>query len=802
MNDFQSASAEDCLKVITSMENSGLLRAQDRAVINNQFNGGRPFTDEEVEKFQIQVNANFLEGYRVLLDANLQVNGALLNKDRFFNARCLSGKVEHRDDLGRKFTDCIHKVIKKGRSGRRHMNLMKNRNASLTLHGIGAMVWMNSYDWMPRFAALEDLLIPTNSSHDLSEDLCHFGMNAQLTPYELLKLIKGNDIDPGWNVPFVRKIIKSISVLTPYTETIIDQPEKWESLIKQHGLVMDSDAVPKIKVTYFFFQGGKDGKWYRKILLRKSESVRVEEGDETFIYNSNAKPFADEIEQIIHVQFGDGNVVAPLKFHSVRGLGMLLYSVVELMNRLRCQFTQHVFEQLMTVFRIQNPGDRDRPKLIQLNPYSVLEEGVSFVSPQERNQADPKIVEFSMSQNKQLLGESSASYVQDVDTGTKKEQTLGEAKIKLQSANKIVGGMLANMYLQEYFYYEEIVRRFLQRVPTNKDVEKFQSLCEAAGIPKNFMTPNQWEIDVEQVSGMGDQTLAVDEVTSLMAIINQLDPSAQMIVRRKYIAVITRNSDLANTLVPEDPEKSTKGRKEAEDVFGTLMRGIPVSLREGIEQQDYIMAMSEMMAATVERINQTDGMGSPEDVMGLQTVAGDIDQHIQLLAQDPANKEFVTGIGKAVGKMMNDVKAFAQRQQQAAEAAAKEGQQDPAEMAKIQALQMQAQIKAEIASQQAEMKIAMKEAEHQQKMKQAEETHSVNMQAAVSRAQMEAQATAARSSSEVQASSSRTSSDIALQTAKTASDIENQRLKTEADVESSKKKAAAAAKQKPKNKID
>lgn len=765
----QLNSAKSVLEIVQTIEQNGIKRALDRALINSQFNGGRPYSDKEVEENQIQVNVNTLEGFRVAQDANLQVDGALLNKDRFFVARCLKGPPEKRDEWGEIFTAAIHRPLKRGRSGKKHMNVLKNRNRSLVLHGIGGMAWMNSYDWMPKFIALEDCLIPTDATVDMSDDLGHFAINGYFTPYQLYKMTHGDAVDKGWNVPLAEKICTSLDKarVQGFTPDILDRPEEFESLMKQKSAFMNSDAVPKVKVSFFFSQDEKDGQWYRKVLFRKTEGIGVADADtDEFLYKSD-QPFAEHIEEIIHFQFGDGNVVAPLKFHSVRGLGVLLFAIVELSNRMYCQTQQHTMEQLMALLRITNPTDKDRPKVIMLNPYGVLEDGVSFVPPEERNRADPNMVEFGMAQNRQIISQNSASYVQDVDTGTQKEQTLGEAQIKLQSANKIVSGMLSSMYVQELFYYEELKRRFLNKNSTNEDVVKFQKECVTKGIPKELLTPDNWEVDVEKVFGMGDQTLAIQEVTALMGMYDKLDPSAQRIVLRKYIATITRNPDLAARLVPENPDEASAGRQEAEDVFATLMRGIPVSFREGIEQQDYVVAMVEMMAQEIGRIQNTDNMGTPQDVLGLETVANDVTQHIEFIAQDPGQKELVTGLNKVIGKMMNDVKAFAQRQEEAAKA----NMQDPEELAKIQMEQMKTQSKIANQEQTTQAKLAMQEEKHQQQLAQNEERH--RQQLAQQRAQ--------------------TMTQIDSEQARTASAIESEEEKTEAQIEMAKAKAAATA---------
>ncbi len=765
-NAFSTVS--DALKVVTTMEQSGRLRSADRAMIHAQMDGRAPYTPKEVEEYKIQFNVNKLGGYKIAMDANMQVNGALMNKDKFFTARCLKGKPEKRDEWGGTFTDAINFPMKKGRSGRRHLYLMMNRDASLVMDGIGALVWMNNYKWLPTFIPLQDLLIPEDTGLDLSEGLGHFGFNVYFTPRQLTEAVSGDKVDKGWNREFVRQIISSIPQVAnsiPGMRETWAQPEVWEQIAKQHSTFLSSDVAGKVKITFIFEQDAETGKWFRKVLYRKTDNVSLPDGsadsttpDDTakFMYDSGKTPFADDIEQIMHVQFGAGNVVAPLKFHSTRGLGTLLYAAVEADNRLYNQTLQATFFDLMQIFRIMNPTQQDRPKIIDLHAWGELEEGVSFIKSDERHKPDQRLLESTTAQNRQLIAESSASYTSDVDNGTQREQTLGEAQIKLQAANKLVSGLLGNMYWQEAFYYEEVKRRMLMRNPTDPDIVAFQKKCKTAGIPDDLMhDPDAWAVDVEKVFGAGDQTLAIQEVTALMAIVTQLDPSAQTIVRRKYIATITRNPDLARQLVPDNGNKVSEGNKAAEADFNTCMNGLQPQFTEGVEQQDYIMTMAEMMSGKIEQVKASPSqMGTPEDVAGLSMVSQCLQQHLQLLSQNVAMKQFVGAFEKLVGKMMNDVKAFAQRQQQAAQAEAEQHNQDPEAEAKVQALAANTAAKVHAAEVTTAQKLKQNKQLHDQKMRQDAESH---IQA-------------------VAADAAKTSQELAAKSATTQIDLETKRL--------------------------
>ena len=772
-DDGKFSTPSDCLKIINDLEDSMLDRSSDRALIDTQFNGGRPFTPAEEKEHQIQVNANFLEGYKIAQNGQLQMNSALLYKDRFFNARCLRGKVVKRKAWAEKFTNNIHKPLKGGRSGKKFGYLMQNRNAALVLHGVGPLWWSNDYEWMPKFVALDDMLIPTDTPLELSEELGYFGINSWLTPWQLYQMTQQEKSDPGWDKALAMDILRSLLESKNFTPDYFDKPEKIEALWKQRSTYLNSDSVPKVKLTTFYHQDGETGKWWRKVLVRENQSSSFSSiSTDKFLYEGK-QAFSGSIDNILHMQYGDGSVVAPFKYRSVRGLGMLLYSVIELMNRLRCQFTQHVFSNLIPLLRITNPSDRDRPRMLEMQSYGVVEDGVSFVKAEERHQIDPRLVQDSMSEFRQLMTESSASYVQETDNGTQKAQTLGEAQIKLQSANKIVSSMLMGAYMQEGFLFEEIIRRFLSKTSTDPEVKQFQERCRADGIPDELMVPDAWQVDITRAFGAGDQTLAQQQVTSLLALSPQLDPTAQREVRRDYISVMTGNPDYALALVPEEKNAVTDGRKAAEDVFGTLMLGVPIGLREGIEQRDYVAAMLAMMEAVVMRIHKTDDVGTPADVIGLQNAAQNVAQHIQILSQDPNEKESVAAAGKELGKMMNDVKAFQQRQQEAQQ----KSQVDPEAQAKIQTDQMVAQNKIKISQVSSAQKMHQSQQKFEQKMSQDVEKHSAEMRILMEQAQSEAAAESIKTEADVTAIKVKTAAGVAAGQVKTASDVANSKIK-------------------------
>lgn len=220
---------EQVFSISESMQLVERSRAGDRALIDNQMNGRKPYSAEEVAKFSISINVNWGEGKQILLPAVNQLNNALIFKERFFSAHSKGGKTEKKQEYSDDFTKNIHEFLKTGEAGYRQMMLLMERNLSVAVHGIGPILWMTGFRWRGRFIPLEDLLIPTDTKCDLS-NLMFFAVNLYLTAGEFFDMSCADKSDPGWDRGMVSKILKDI--VKPDQQqnqnwgTIQDQPEK------------------------------------------------------------------------------------------------------------------------------------------------------------------------------------------------------------------------------------------------------------------------------------------------------------------------------------------------------------------------------------------------------------------------------------------------------------------------------------------------------------------------------------------------------------------------------------------------
>jgi len=727
--------------IIWSMKQADLLRAQNRSNIQRLFNGEKPYTDQQAAENSIQTNVNFLEGTRIMHDARSQWDNAFLKTANFFSVTLTKGDPIKRREWGNLITTNINRIMK---NSAEYLETFQAVGANVCLHGVGPTVWEKKDSWCPRALGVEDLKVPSNTLKSLS-NLNHFAIWKEFSYAELFGLTHGKHVDPGWNMEAVNKVLASIKNENSEFQNIdpVYNPEAFAERIKANLGFYDSDAVPTIKAWIFFFQNDEQTAWNKRIIL---DSDTATDTQSEWLYEKD--DYAARHDEIIHVQFADGANKAPFYYYSVRSLGWLLYDVCRLQNRLRSKFNDAVFEQLLWYFYVATPEDRDRLQKIELNHMGIIPEGMRFVPAGERFQPRADLVNMAMSQNRQNMAENSSSFTQDVNDGTQKEMTATETMARVNSASSMVSAMLNLAYAYEKFRYNEIGRRFCIKNSDDKDVQKFREKCKRDGVPEEMLDVECWEIEPERALGAGNKILQIAQADKLMAARPAYDPDAQRQILHIFTAVNTDDPALASQLAPLKKPEVNDAIMEAQWASGALMQGLPVAIKQGINHIDYVEALLVAMQSVIGRIEESGGMATAQEIIGLQNMAAHIQQHMQIIGQDESQKQRIKQYGDALGKMMNMVKAYGQRLQEQMQKQAEASQVDPAAMAKVQAEQA---------------KLGMQQAQHVQKMANDQQEFQADMQRKN-----------AEFLQEMQLQNARTQADIAIQTAEAEASIKRQ----------------------------
>jgi hypothetical protein len=351
-----------------------------------------------------------------------------------------------------------------------------------------------------------------------------------------------------------------------------------------------------------------------------------------------------------------------------------------------------------------------------------LDESITPVPAAERWQVNTGLVELGLGRNQAQIQASTGAYAQKRQFNQDNvEKTRFQVMAEVNADTSMIGAMLAQAYQYQTFEDEEIVRRFFRKNTKDKDCMAFRAGALAYGIPEKYLVPEAWEVVHERVMGGGNKTLEMQIAQQLMEWRTMFDPEPQRIILRDAVLAITDDPGRANALVPENPMKVTDSVHDAQLATGTLLQGLPVSIKTGMNHLEYVQTLLTNLAILLKQIKANGSMATPDQLKGMQNLGAHIAGHLQQLAQDKSQKEIVRPLADALGKLMNEVKGLGQRLQMAMKKQAEQngnGQIDPKDKAKAEAMIIQAKTKAEIAKSSHAEKTAQRRITFEQKTEQ------------------------------------------------------------------------------------
>jgi hypothetical protein len=712
------STAAKVLQTIRAGDEVERIRGENRVKVNNSANNFPPLSKEEAESVGLKINVNWGELMQVLAHAKRQYVTAFMGNESFFKITLPYAPKEHQSEWGEFITQEINRPLKKSL---RYFELHNSRWSSVVTHGVGAMRWADEDDWCPKFVAMADLRIPTDTTLDF-ENLGWYAVRHIYTPFELIDEAFRPGKANGWDKKAVVAMLKNYKEINweyaPNHYDIETSPEKFAELIKQDGGHYSSDAMPGIPLWHFFFEDlteGTNRQWFLRI-VPETGAVRGTPPN-NFLWQSD-EPISSHWKHLIHCQYGDLSTDMPAKFNAVRSLGFALLEPTFYTNLTRCRLLQHVHDNFNIWLRLSDPADKARAAVQEFGNLGVVREGVQIVPKEQRHQIDSGLVEMALGELKQLQQEGSSTYTQQPDTGTRKEQTAFETSVKVHQVNAMLSGLLMKAFKYESFADIEICRRFTRFNSRNEDVQTFLRRARQIRIPRQWMDVKQWDVEPVTPLGMGNPTSAQAAAKDLVELRPMLDPTAQQEALHEVVLTITGDPRKAARWVPLGRKRDlTDASRDAQFSFGTLMQGVPLPQREGMPDIDQVQALLPLLAGKIVQIEQRNNMATPEEAQGMGAVGQYIGQLIERLGQDPREKQLASQLGQQLGQLMNQVKGLAQRgleaQKKAAEAQAQGNGHDPAAAAKLQQQLAEGQLK--LREQAAEHR--QRETEHRQRMK-------------------------------------------------------------------------------------
>lgn len=693
--------AQEVWECVQYMLDADKPRSQNRALINRLYNGEAPYPAQTAQLDNIDTNVNFMDAPASAQEARRQYYNGFLRGETYFNVLLDGAPPDKSAAWSRYIAANINRCMKKSASYR---ETLKGQFAQTVLHGIGPVFWPDGQSWEPIGVGLDDFMIPSRTRTSFA-NLSQVAILRRITAAELWRMTHGERVDKGWQMKEVNRVLAFLAKEKIGTQPLDWDitPEKLASLYQENLGWWNSDIAPNVLIYDFFYRDPeRENRWYRCMIMA---SMRDGQNEISFLYKKD-EAVSDTWEHLIHVQYGNGANTAPFLYHAVRGMGLLTYDIFQLDNRLRSRWSDHVFQQMIQLFKVSSPADQDRLQKVDLVNWGTIPEGLGFVTAAERFSVNPQVIEQYFGQNQRSIAKNTSAWTQDLAHSKDTPMTAFEAAARIQSSNAMISSMLADAYEYADAQYREICRRFTIKNSRDPQVRKFQEYCKRDQVPEEWIDSERWIVRADRVIGDGNKTLEMAQTQALMMALQFFNPEAQRHIIR-WFAQAHSDPKKAELLVPEQP-KIPDVVVEAQQDAAVLMQNMPLAFRADINHVDYIEAMLQSMAAVVEQVETMQGsMASPQQVKGLMNMGQHVAAHIQIIGQNKTNKSRVKMYGDALGEIENMVKAYAQRLQEQAQS--QQPQLSPEAQAKIVEAGIVAQSKAKIDEARAAQKMQLKE---------------------------------------------------------------------------------------------
>lgn len=743
-------------QLVWQMRLADLPRGQGREQVQALFNGDPPYTEKEVAENDIQVNRNDLSGVNLMTHGRRQWQRAMLKSGNYVSVTFDSGPRGKREEWGHVVTQGWNQQL---RRSRQYIESQRSVGANLLLHGPGPSNWRNRRDVVARALPVASLMIPSETLIDF-ENLSYVAFFQEMTGAMLYNQTHGAKTDPGWNMPLVKaqlKYVRDQVMKQPNATAYQYMPERIEELNKQDMGMEQTDAVPTVDFWDFYFREKNDGPIYRRVILdwglssqesgqltknspvprRKSEDVRkiMEDKDDAyggFLYSSGKRKFANNWNEVFHCQFGDCSPYGPMPYHSVRGLGWMLWGICDLENRFHCKFMEAAFQQMMWWFRVASNEQFTRLKMAQFQHMVAIPQGVEWMKSAERFSPDKGMMEMTFARFQQLMSENSAAFVSAFDKGpTGKDMREAEVLARLNASNALVSSMIELAYTYEEFKDREMLRRGCIEGNPDHIAMGFQNYCIKNGVPREMLDVNRMNVTRERSIGGGNKTLEMASVQFLQGLRKNLPPGGQRRVDHIAIEAATEDAHLAEELAPTGENRTVSlSVHDAQLATDRLMRNLPFSDRPDMIFEDYVRTWLIDLALMVKSVQETGNVGTPDQLAGFSNMLKHIDKFLGFFENDPEEREKVRQYKDQAGQLGDHVKAFAQRLAEAMKARNGNGAApapDPKAVAQAQNIKMLGDVKRETMIQSGATRTAQKQVQFDLAEQRKEREHAAEL---------------------------------------------------------------------------
>ena len=646
--------------------------ANTRAQIQGMIDGRPPFDQAKLNASGqgSRANANFLMGQDLVAKSNSGYQDIITSPKILMTVSTEFGEPSERSDHDAIIQEELTRTIRKWTGFiPRTLRLIDLFNT----HGVGVNYFPDTKDFRFDVCGLGDFQIPRQTEAN-EESILYAIARKDTTIVELHEKIRNEKVATaaGWNVPAVLAAMKRATTSTDTTDHT--NPEALQDQIK------NNDTLSSEKFAHVPLLRG----WVREFDGTVSYFLAEKDGDGDFLFKEESRYGNDE-QAFTLFCYGVGNG----KYHGIRGLGHMIFALVQIHNRLMCQKADGVMLDESVLLQASSSEAHQRATLNYLGPFSLMDQGFEVVDRKVSGTSE-RTLPF-LNEVKGLMGRVSSRFVESSSGGTYTNEADSLAQLESQGDS----GPIDLFYVAFDRVIRQMCKRIISGSASDSDplVKEFHKRCNKAGITKEiFESIDHDSTYAYRALGAGSPAARSLSFQKLLKILPQLDEIGRKNLIYRFVENLVGYQNAG-----EFASKSELPRQNGEATLAgleniLLLQGNPVPVLA------YQMhgAHAEIPLPEIQRVLEgveTGEVDPMEALPGLQAALQHIGGHGEQLGQDPSQsvlygevKEILNNLNQIVTNMGRKIKA-AQRQEAeeggGAQAQAQEGPSPEAQSAQI-----------------------------------------------------------------------------------------------------------------------
>lgn len=652
--------------------------AADRATIAEFYNGLPIQSQQNAEDENQEKLVNHLFGFDNMNQAVARITAVFSQRQIWkLNFRDVDQSIK--DALERRATELLNRIIH--RSGRLQQPI-SSLAGDATLFGRACLMHHNMTDWCPQY---QEILVPYGVKAR-RDDVPYFIVPSFITRKELEGwLAKPGE---GWNKEAIQQCIDILKLapgtsgnsqgLTQYTTT---QEVADARLMGQDLSIMNRLRIPTFNA---YVQNPATGMWDLIVIPRYSDTQRqtiqewMAKGEVSYTsiepYLYHGEKLYDDVCQLLYALFLETNIGGDMLWHKVMGLGRLnLESDADYEDAFNQMMTS-AKECLRRLYKVSEGSDPDSLNSFFAGSQNIIPQGVDVVEVAKMPNYQHILGAMNM-----LRSQSNAAAAGAVGASSEFNEDLQVQAVERQQRQQdMMTSRMTAIYRFGDDLGREIVRRFFLAEPSKKcesydDImefrDEFMEILEEYGVPEIWDDLTEIEygqlcniiVSTNRAPGDGNTLRAIQGSRYVMErLFPNLAPQSQQDAMRNAVALETGDEDLAEQLVPRQPEpmsfQTIAAMTENNSAASFGFAGAPMPIQRTDVNQVHI-PLHIMGLEALNRKGQAGGWDR-SDVAAAQALGSHTAMHIQEFAKNPQNKQQATAYLQQLQAIAREAQVF------------------------------------------------------------------------------------------------------------------------------------------------